>query len=125
MDMPVKNRDEIAFCGLRCGSCILGKGASKEKAKQILEEISDLDLDNWHEQLLKQEPFNYDDFKKGLKWLTTLDCNGCHAGGGDPECTIRKCGKEKGLSNCGECSEMPCDIMKKWGIGMEKNFESQ
>ena len=66
MDMPVKNRDEIGFCGIHCGDCILGKGASKENAQQILEEIRDLDMDNWQDQLPKQEPFNYDDFKKGM-----------------------------------------------------------
>ncbi len=125
--MPVKNKDERGFCGLQCGKCINGKGRTKENAKQILEDISDSALDTWQEHVPKKEPFNYEDLKKGLKWLTTLDCKGCHAGGGDPSCEFRKCGKKKGLSSCGECPKIhtPCDIVKKakeQGVDIEKNF---
>lgn len=117
--MPAKNKDEIAFCGLRCGDyCIQGKGVVKENAKQILEEIEAVSLDVWQESLPKKDPFNYDDLKKGLKWLSTFDCKGCHAGGGDPDCPIRKCAKKKGFNNCGECPDLPCDITE----GMEGNF---
>ncbi|MFH0949241.1 MAG: DUF3795 domain-containing protein [Candidatus Aenigmatarchaeota archaeon] len=126
--MPVKNRDEVSFCGILCGKCIKGKGESKKKSEQILEDMQESGLDHWQQHEPKQESFNYDDLKKGLKWLTSFDCNGCHAGGGNPECIIRKCAEEKRLNNCGKCPEMPCDIAKKakeeQGIDIEKNFRN-
>ena len=85
-------------------------------------------LDHWQENEPKEEPFDYSDLKKGLKWLASLDCAGCHAGDGNPGCIIRKCAEGKGIDNCGECPEMPCGIVKKArdeaGIDVEKNFEN-
>jgi hypothetical protein len=125
--MPVKNRNEMSFCGIPCGKCIKGKGETKKKAKQILEDIRESELDHWQQHEPKQNPFNYDDLKKGLNWLASLDCDGCHVGDGNPECVIRKCAKGKKLSNCRDCPELPCDIVRKTkkeiGIDIEKNFK--
>jgi hypothetical protein len=125
--MPVINRNEIAFCGIDCGKCIKGKGESKKKAEQILEDMQESRLDHWQQHEPKQEPFKYNDLKKGLKWLTSLDCSGCHAGDGNPKCAIRKCAKEKKVNTCGECPEMPCNIVRKakkeMSIDIEKNFK--
>lgn len=124
--MPVKNTNEISFCGIPCGKCIKGKAEFKEKTKQILNDIRESGLDRWQHHEPKQEFFNYDELKKGLNWLASLDCKGCHASGGNPQCMIRECAKEKKVNNCGECSEMPCDIVRKvkkeTGIDVEKNF---
>lgn len=126
--MSVTDRNEIAFCGIDCGKCIKGKGESKKKAEDILEDIKESRLDDWQNHEPKPEQFNYNDLKKGLKWLASLDCNGCHSGGGNPDCIIRKCAQKKGLNNCGECPEMPCDIVRKFKeeteIDVEKNFNN-
>lgn len=123
--MPAK-RNEIGYCGIHCDTCILGKGVAQKHAKKVLKEMDEIDLDSWQESMPKKDPFNYDDLKKGLKWLTTMDCKGCHAGGGDSDCKFRLCGKEKGVKNCGGCSELPCAYMKKVkkesGLDIAANF---
>ncbi len=125
--MSVENRNEVAFCGILCGRCIKGREESKKRAAQILEDMKESNLDSWQQHEPKQEPFDYDDLKKGLRWLSSLDCDGCHSGDGYPDCIIRKCAEEKKLENCGECSEMPCDIVRKarekMGIDVEANFK--
>ena len=53
--MSVKDRNEIAFCGITCGNCIKGKGESKKKAKEILDDIKESGLGHWQEYEPKQE----------------------------------------------------------------------
>ena len=122
--VPVVDMNEIAFCGLACGKCIKGKGETKECAMQILKDIQESGVDHWHHHEPKQ--FDYDDLKEGLMWLASFDCKGCHAGGGNPGCAIRKCAKEMGVDNCGECLKMPCNVVRavkeQTGIAVEKNF---
>jgi len=56
-------------------------------------------------------------FEGVLEWLTTQDCEGCPAGGGNPECAIRLCAKERGLAGCWECSEDPCEKLREFDQG--------
>ncbi len=129
MNISVKDRNEISFCGISCGKCIKGKGEAKEKAEQILKDMEESELDRWQQHEPKQEPFNYDDLKKGLRWLASMDCNGCHEGDGYPECAIRACAEKKRVDNCGECSEMPCNVIRKakeeMGVDVERNFNRE
>jgi len=42
-----------------------------------------------------------------------INCDGCQSDGGRifnycNVCEVKKCGKEKGLENCGYCGEYPC-----------------
>jgi hypothetical protein len=47
---------------------------------------------------------HYEQFDALLVTLTKMRCRKpCRAGGGSPECQIRKCAKGKGLSGCWEC----------------------
>ena len=47
-----------------------------------------------------------------LAWLTTQDCLGCLAGGGNPACAIRICAKEKEFAGCWECAEATCEKLQ-------------
>jgi len=124
--MPIADKNEISFCGLACGKCIKGKGQTMECAKRILEDIRESGVDNWQHH--EPKPFDYADLKKGLDWLASFDCAGCHAGGGNPECMIRKCARKTGVDHCGECPKMPCDTVRAFkentGIDVERNFRS-
>ena len=45
------------------------------------------------------------------------NCKGCISSGGKPfhgECEIAECAKKKNIRFCGECSDFPCDILKKY-----------
>jgi hypothetical protein len=36
-------------------------------------------------------------------------CVSCRDGGGNPECAVRLCAKEKGIEMCAFCQDYPCD----------------
>jgi len=44
-------------------------------------------------------------------------CGGCIETNGHPfhgECPLAKCCQDKGFAHCGECTELPCDIMRAY-----------
>ncbi len=86
---------ELAFCGLECNNCdafIATKENDDSKRKQVAE--------NWSNMFgadIKPEEIN---------------CNGCHSDllfSHCKVCEIRKCGMEKSLTTCGDCSDYSCD----------------
>jgi hypothetical protein len=117
----------IAYCGINCDECINGDGKSYALAEGLLQNMNKCCLDQWQEQVPRDEEFDYPSLKKGLKWIAkNMKCDGCKAGDGDPECKIRKCAVEKDVENCGACAELPCTIIEEWkaqGIDIEKNFK--
>ena len=42
------------------------------------------------------------------KWGKVDKCPGCHAGGCNPACLIKKCASEKNFLTCAECDSLPC-----------------
>jgi hypothetical protein len=61
-------------------------------------------------ELAKYDPVfkNYAEFEGVLNGFARLfgECPGCVAGGGNPNCDIRQCCKQKNYSTCAECVEM-------------------
>lgn len=47
---------------------------------------------------------NCSGYKRGLPLMGT--CASCRAGGGSPECAIRKCCQEKNYRTCAECDTL-------------------
>lgn len=52
------------------------------------------------------------------------NCKGCIASKGNPfyggECAIAKCCKDKGIQFCGECGDMPCELLSKFSYDKEQ-----
>ncbi len=86
----------IAFCGLDCHECkafLATQENNDQKRGAVAQEWSKL-------------------FKVEIK-SDDINCDGCQSIGERifnycKVCEIRKCGKEKGLKNCGYCGEYPC-----------------
>ncbi|NWF86529.1 DUF3795 domain-containing protein [Candidatus Bathyarchaeota archaeon] len=58
--------------------------------------------------------FNFDEFIKGLTAIQAMPfCPGCRKGGGDPNCKIRICALNEGVTDCSLCDQ----------LSMCKNFE--
>lgn len=57
------------------------------------------------------------------KWCTykkSHGCRGCIALQGKPfwgECPVAACCQDKGYTNCGECNDIPCDILNDFSCG--------
>ncbi len=94
-------RNQIGFCGLWCGSCIVGNGALRELTKRYEGLIKGYGVDEWG-----AKDFNSKEFMKGLASIQTLPiCKGCLKGGGNDECKIRPCVSKKKIPDCSECNE--------------------
>jgi hypothetical protein len=98
-------KNQIGYCGLWCGSCIVGNGALKELTKKYAHLIEGYGVDKWG-----AKDFDGKEFMKGLKSIQTLPiCPGCLKGGGNDTCQIRPCASEKKVSDCTVCDEfMKC-----------------
>jgi hypothetical protein len=72
-------------------------------------------------ELAKWEPSfqYYSEFEKVMGGLVRLfgECPGCATGGGNPECAIRECCKQKSYTTCVECAELEsCEKTKQYGL---------
>ena len=101
----------MAICGLDCGSCaafIATKNNDNKLRKKTAKE--------WTERYRKGKR-NRPPVKP-----TDINCKGCLSDG--PiylycrQCKIRKCGFEKGITNCKECKDYKCDEL----IELQKSF---
>lgn len=48
-------------------------------------------------------------------WKEPMNCPGCQKAQGDMfhgTCQVAKCSLAKGYTHCGECPELPCDILQ-------------
>ena len=56
----------------------------------------------------------------GCVFKESHGCTGCMALAGKPfwgECPVAKCCQDKGFGHCGECSDIPCDMLKEFSCG--------
>ena len=99
------------YCGLYCGACAILNGQIRDTAKSLRGLLKAYDYAEWAPTLADFVPAvrNWGEFEGVLEWLTTQDCSGCPAGGGNPECAIRICARERRLAGCWECDEEPCE----------------
>ena len=94
-------KDQIGFCGIWCGSCVVGNGILQELTKRYEKLINGYGLEKW-----APKDFDFKEFKKGLSSIQTIAlCPGCLKGGGKLDCEIRACASEKNIAECIECDQ--------------------
>jgi len=92
----------IAYCGLVCSNCPTflatrdDDDAAREKTVALYKEKFGLHL--------QKEDIN---------------CDGCQSVGGRligycHTCEIRRCGRERGVTNCAWCEEQPCEKLSRF-----------
>ena len=99
----------VGYCGLYCNAC----GIRQEKIKTAVSNLHDIityyGFDKIMPELANWEPsFKlYSEFNQVMNGLVKMfgDCPGCLQGGGDPNCKVRTCTKQKGYRTCAECNE--------------------
>jgi len=75
-------------------------------------------FDSMMPELAKWEPRfkNYAEFEKVMEGLVNLfgECPSCVDDGGDPDCTVRKCCRQKGHVTCVNCTGMDtCEELRQ------------
>jgi hypothetical protein len=62
----------------------------------------------------------------GCTYKESHGCNGCIALKGNPfwgECPVAKCCQDKGYTHCGECSDIPCEILRGFSCGEDEHSD--
>jgi hypothetical protein len=115
-------KTQVGYCGIWCGSCIVGNGMLKELSKRYEHLIGGYGINKWG-----AKDFDGKEFMKGLASIQTLPtCQGCRKGGGNEVCKMRPCASEKKLPDYIECDDTKCknrEALKKvregaLGVGM-------
>ncbi|UCG31710.1 MAG: DUF3795 domain-containing protein [Phycisphaerales bacterium] len=92
-------KGQIGYCGIWCGSCIVGNGALREVTRRYEALVEGYDLESWG-----AGDFDYAAFARGLAAIQRLEvCRGCREGGGREGCEMRECAKARGAVDCTEC----------------------
>jgi len=100
----------VSFCGSYCRTCDWFTGKIGKTAKEMLKIVEE---QNGFEYLFKDK-IDSKNLTRALGFLSkTSICSGCKAGGGAPDCQIRKCCLEKGFDNCDECKKFPCQTLRE------------
>jgi hypothetical protein len=110
MDMAVIDPVSlVGYCGLYCDACRIRQGKIKEAVYNLRDTIASYGFDKIMPDLANWEPSfkNYDGFKQVMDGLVRMFgyCAGCLENGGDPNCKVRLCAKQKGYRTCTECGE--------------------
>jgi hypothetical protein len=94
-------KDQIGYCGIWCGSCVVGNGTLQQLTTGYEDIIKNYDLENW-----APGTFDFKEFLKGLAAIkATPLCAGCRKGGGWEACPMRGCVAKKGIADCAECDD--------------------
>jgi len=110
----------VGYCGLYCGAC----GIYQERIKQAVENLRNVigvyGFDKIMPELAKWEPAfqHYAEFEGVMNGLVKIfgECPGCIKGGGDPNCAVRECCKQKAYATCAECAEVQtCAKLQRYG----------
>lgn len=101
-------KDQMGYCAIWCGSCIVGNGTLKELTQKYAHLISGTGVDDWG---AKEQCFNGQELTKTLQSIQNIPiCPGCRKNGGNPDCKIRVCASSKKLADCTECEKfMTCE----------------
>ncbi len=94
-------RNQIGPCGIWCGSCAGGNGATQELTRRY-----EIFIKNQLEAYAPKD-FDFEEFLKGIKSIKSMSlCPGCLKGGGMQGCPVRECAIRKDYESCSSCEEL-------------------
>ena len=99
-------KNQLAYCGLWCGSCLVGNGTVSDLARDCRKAITDYGVADWGPKNV-----DYPKLLEGLSVLGSMEpCVGCLRGGGKDDCQVRACAKKRDVMECAECgSQKTCE----------------
>jgi hypothetical protein len=92
----------VGYCGIVCSDCpvMIATRKNDDAERQRVAEI----FTKQYGKEYKPEDINCDGCVSGDDARVFSYCNICE---------MRKCGKEKGVSNCASCADYPCEKLSK------------
>jgi len=111
--------NDVAYCGLFCGECIIKDGKIGELSQKLLRIIDAPEFTKLSKGLpiissdLWENLKHVQEAKPVLEAMCKLDCVClCKEGGGSSSCEIRICCKKNNLNGCWECEKMEnCKVL--------------
>jgi len=92
-------KGQLGYCGLWCGSCLVGNGTLNSLAARCGKVMKDYGVGEWG-----PKEVDYDNLLRGLEaFRSTEPCSGCLKGGGRTNCEIRACAVKNDLKGCVDC----------------------
>jgi len=108
----------VAYCGLYCGECFIGRGEIADRATQLLGKFEEVDFQRVAAGLAGlfdefETLAHYPECRHVLRAVAGLRCpSACKEGGGSASCKIRECCRSKELEGCWLCDEFPqCETL--------------
>jgi hypothetical protein len=93
----------VTYCGLYCRLCA-SRARIPKHAAMLQQAMADEGWLYWGDSVP-----GFAEFWQFLQQLQADGgCAGCRAGGGYPQCQIRVCARERGMSFCSQCPDFPC-----------------
>jgi len=117
--VSVNPQNLAGYCGLYCGACGICQGKIRQAVENLRKIIGYYGFDKITSELAKWEPAfqHYKEFENVLDGLIKIfgECPGCIAGGGDPNCLVRECCKQKNYVSCVQCTDMEtCEKLENY-----------
>lgn len=100
----------VGYCSLYCNACGIRQHRIATAVSNLRGIIAAYGFDKMMPELAHWEPRfkHYEEFDQVMDGLVEFfgDCPGCLQGGGDPNCKVRSCARQKGYRTCVECAEV-------------------
>jgi hypothetical protein len=95
-------REQIGYCGIWCGGCVVGNGTLRELTSRYAGLINSFGLPEWG-----PENVAWKELQGGLASIETMPpCPGCLNGGGRDNCEMKSCARNRKIDECNHCSEL-------------------
>ena len=98
--------EEVTFCGLYCGLCA-SRRRIPQQAATFRQTLCQEGCDRGYFDIPGLGTV-FAAFWEGLNCLADQPCPGCRHGGGNPDCALRTCARERGVVASPLCAESPC-----------------
>lgn len=110
----------MGYCGLFCGACGIYRGKIKQAVENLRGVIGAYGFDKIASELAKWEPAfqHYAEFEDVMNGFVKIfgGCPSCIKSGGDPNCAVRECCKQKAYATCAECADVEkCEKLRRYG----------
>jgi hypothetical protein len=109
--MNEQDKDCVAYCGLYCGDCPIGKGEIADLAERLMDKLRETDFSRIARGLSRlfkefKELKRYPQFAEVLATMQRLRCQKpCRYDGGEDSCRIRTCCRNENIAGCWQCEE--------------------
>ena len=98
----------MGSCGIVCWKDPVCHGdLMAETARKLRQQLHESDIASWASKVQGGSKINFAQLISYLEWIDShIRCPGCEMGGGETNCPIKTCAREKRYDLCSKCPEL-------------------